>query len=240
MHSHSDGPPAKENNACLCQTGLAACKHSSRKSCSSKIPFPQATLGRSLLFYFQGLKKLKSNYSKSVFKYSELQIYTYVVIHPCQGCMWIYRCNWPPALLAEWPGSFTCHGGKMGVEVCTLNKSQHTKRKFPCRSCKNSNLQPFDQKSGALSTNFPGCRCPGIVWEPIRKWAHPQFVWEHSARVVSAHWATTDWSWLKEWNWCAWANLQSRRCMNYERSNILPKSLRARRKPPPPTSVWGC
>ena len=90
MHSHSDGPPAKENNACLCQTGLAACKHSSRKSCSSKIPFPQATLGRSLLFYFQGLKKLKSNYSKSVFKYSELQIYTYVVIHPCQGCMWIY------------------------------------------------------------------------------------------------------------------------------------------------------
>ena len=39
-------------------------------------------------------------------------------------CM--FRCNLPPALLAEWPGSFTCHCGNTGVEW-TLNKSQHTK-----------------------------------------------------------------------------------------------------------------
>ena len=29
-------------------------------------------------------------------------------------------------------------------------------------------------------------RCPGIVWEPIRKRAHTQLVREHSATVVSA------------------------------------------------------
>ena len=34
--------------------------------------------------------------------------------------------NLPPALLAEWPGSFTCHCSNMGVEWA-LNKSQHTK-----------------------------------------------------------------------------------------------------------------
>ena len=36
------------------------------------------------------------------------------------------RCNLPPALLAEWPGSFTRHYGNMGVER-TPNKSQYTK-----------------------------------------------------------------------------------------------------------------
>ena len=39
-------------------------------------------------------------------------------------CM--FRCNLPPALLAKWPGSFTCHCGNTGVEQ-TTNKSQHTK-----------------------------------------------------------------------------------------------------------------
>ena len=29
---------------------------------------------------------------------------------------WEFRCNLPPALLAEWPGSFTCHCGNAGVE----------------------------------------------------------------------------------------------------------------------------
>ena len=26
-----------------------------------------------------------------------------------------FRCNLPPALLAEWPGSFTCHCANTGV-----------------------------------------------------------------------------------------------------------------------------
>ena len=44
------------------------------------------------------------------------------------------------------------------------------------------------------------CRCPGTVWEPIQKWAYSQLVREHSATVVSTHWATVYWSWPKEWN----------------------------------------
>ena len=38
----------------------------------------------------------------------------------------VFRCNLPPALLAEWPESFTCHCGNAGMER-TPNKSQHTK-----------------------------------------------------------------------------------------------------------------
>ena len=43
------------------------------------------------------------------------------------------------------------------------------------------------------------CCCAGIVLEPIRKRAHT-LVRLHSATVVSARWATVDWSWPKEWN----------------------------------------
>ena len=35
-------------------------------------------------------------------------------------------CNLPPALLAEWLGSFMCHCGNTRVEQ-TTNKSQHMK-----------------------------------------------------------------------------------------------------------------
>ena len=38
----------------------------------------------------------------------------------------VFRCNLPPALLAEWQRSFTCHCVNRGVEW-TLNKSQHAK-----------------------------------------------------------------------------------------------------------------
>ena len=41
-------------------------------------------------------------------------------------CVRMFRCNLPPALLAEWPGSFMCHCHNTGVER-TLSKSQHTK-----------------------------------------------------------------------------------------------------------------
>ena len=36
----------------------------------------------------------------------------------------VFRCNLPPALLAEWLGSFMCHCGKKGVEW-HQNKVQH-------------------------------------------------------------------------------------------------------------------
>ena len=35
----------------------------------------------------------------------------------------VIRCNLPPALLAEWPGSFTCHCGNTGMER-TSNKNR--------------------------------------------------------------------------------------------------------------------
>ena len=38
----------------------------------------------------------------------------------------VFMCNLPPALLAEWPGSFTCHWGNTRVEWIP-DKSQHTK-----------------------------------------------------------------------------------------------------------------
>ena len=41
-----------------------------------------------------------------------------------QRCVCVFRCNLPPALSAEWPGSFTCHCGNTGVGQ-TWNKSQH-------------------------------------------------------------------------------------------------------------------
>ena len=40
--------------------------------------------------------------------------------------LYVCRCNLPPALLAEWLGSFTCHCSNTGVGQ-TPNKSQHTK-----------------------------------------------------------------------------------------------------------------
>ena len=48
------------------------------------------------------------------------------------------------------------------------------------------------------------CRCPGIVWEPIRDWTHTQLVREQSPTVVLARWTTVDWTWHIE---CARANL---------------------------------
>ena len=38
----------------------------------------------------------------------------------------VFRCNFPPAFLAEWQRSFTCHCGNTGVGRIP-NKSQHTK-----------------------------------------------------------------------------------------------------------------
>ena len=72
------------------------------------------------------------------------------------------RCNLPPALLAEWPGSFTCHCGNTGAEQ-TPNKSQHRKltlekKIFPPLR-RGSNTQPFDDESGALTNKLS--RLPG-------------------------------------------------------------------------------
>ena len=38
----------------------------------------------------------------------------------------VFRCNLPPALLAEWPGSFTCHCGSTGMKRNGLRISVST------------------------------------------------------------------------------------------------------------------
>ena len=58
---------------------------------------------------------------------------------PGQGCKRVmFKCNLPPALLAEWPGSFMWQSCNSGMEQ-TLNKSQQRKlilrRKFSHCSC---------------------------------------------------------------------------------------------------------
>ena len=80
------------------------------------------------------------------------------------------------------------------------------------------------------------------VWEPIRKWAHMQLIREHSATVVSAYWATVDWSWPTEWIKCVELISISKKGKKKKKAqagnewlNILPKSSQARKKPP---SEW--
>ena len=45
---------------------------------------------------------------------------------------------------------------------------------------------------------------------PVKR-AHTQFVREHSATVVSACWATMDWTRSEKWNWCAQADFRSKK-----------------------------
>ena len=71
----------------------------------------------------------------------------------------MFRCNLPPALLAEWPGSFTCHCGNVGVKW-TPNKSQHRKltleKKILPPFLPRLELANFDHESDALPTSYPG------------------------------------------------------------------------------------
>ena len=57
---------------------------------------------------------------------------------------------------------YECHSGNTGVER-TPNKSQHTtltlEKKISRRSCRDSNSQPFDRESGALTNKLSRCPC---------------------------------------------------------------------------------
>ena len=86
-------------------------------------------------------------------------------------------------------------------------------------------------------------RCLCIVWEPIRKRAHTQLVRELSVTVVSAFWATMEWSWPKEWNYSGRANLhfKKKKCRRGMNGRTFSRNPRKRRKShdpsPPPLSV---
>ena len=71
----------------------------------------------------------------------------------------VLRCNLPPALLAEWPGSFTCNAvtrGWNGRRIRVSTENWLWTWTFSRRSCRNSNSQPFHHEFGALSTSYPG------------------------------------------------------------------------------------
>ena len=61
-----------------------------------------------------------------------------------------------------------------------------------------------------------------------------KIVKEHSATVISARWATVDWSWHNKWNWCAQANFRFKKKKEVQGGNkwlnILPESLQAWKK----------
>ena len=86
----------------------------------------------------------------------------------------VFSCNLPPALLAEWPGSFTCYCSNMGWNRYR-NKSQHRKLTLEKKiippllqglepatfqswvsnhSCRHLNLLPFNHESGTLTTEL--------------------------------------------------------------------------------------
>ena len=70
-------------------------------------------------------------------------------------------CHQPPALLAEWPGSFTCYCSNTDTEISVSTESRPWRRlKFSRRSCRDSNPRPFNHESGALTTDLsPPSRC---------------------------------------------------------------------------------
>ena len=72
------------------------------------------------------------------------------------ACM--FSCNLPPALLPEWPGSFTCYSavirGGTDTEIIVITERWLWRRKFSRRFCRGSNPGPFDHEPGALTTEL--------------------------------------------------------------------------------------
>ena len=82
----------------------------------------------------------------------------------------MFRCKLLPALLAEWPGSFTCYCGSTGVERIpnwVSTQSWPWRRKLSRRSCRDSNLRPFNHESGALTTELS---CTPRPQPPAPRW----------------------------------------------------------------------
>ena len=68
----------------------------------------------------------------------------------------MFSCNLLPALLAEWPGSFTAVTQGWNEYWNKTTETLPWRRKFSCHSCRNSNpwLWPFSHKSGAVTTEL--------------------------------------------------------------------------------------
>ena len=89
-----------------------------------------------------------------------------------------------------------------------------------CQKCRWQVTPRHAYTLGPTKSEWVDCY-PGIVWETIRKRSHKHLVRECWATVASACRATVDWSWLKEWNWCALAHLHLKKCrrgLNHQKS----------------------
>ena len=74
--------------------------------------------------------------------------------HNMQGaCM--FSCNLPPALLAEWPGSFMCYCSGTDTEIRVSTESWPWRRQFPTTPVGTWTRGPFDQEPDALTAELP-------------------------------------------------------------------------------------
>ena len=73
-----------------------------------------------------------------------------------------FICNLPPALLEEWPGSFTGYCGNTGerndTEIRVDTDSWHCRRQFSGHLCRDSNPRPFGHESSAVPLSYPRYR----------------------------------------------------------------------------------
>ena len=108
-------------------------------------------------------------------------------LHWVKGvCM--FRCNLPPALLAEQPGSLTCHCSNTGWDRHQIRFS--TERNI---SRRDSNSQPFNHESGVLPSELSrspfdvkhptNCKVQGenkicSITSPVFCLLHLYFMWE--------------------------------------------------------------
>ena len=84
-------------------------------------------------------------------------------------CM--FSCNLPPALLAEWPGSFTCYCGNMGMEQIP---------KWVNPREENSPAAPAGIQTRDLSTHKSGALTTELSPPPVKR--------AHKARTCWYHW----------------------------------------------------
>ena len=78
-----------------------------------------------------------------------------------QGCVFVFTRDLPPALLAEWLGSFTCHCGNTGMER-TPTKSQHRKLTRE----ENSPAAPAGSQTRNLSITSPALSATSYPGQP--------------------------------------------------------------------------
>ena len=81
----------------------------------------------------------------------------------------MFSCNLPPALLAEWPGSFTCYCGNTGVErIPKLESAQK--------------VDPGEENSPAAPT---GIRDLSVTIQRSNHWAIPVPIYNHMQHECS-------------------------------------------------------